>query len=673
MLKHDFIKELNEKQAEAVTYGDGPLLVVAGAGSGKTRTLAYRVAYLIDKGIPPERILLLTFTRRAANEMIKRAASVLGEESSITARVWGGTFHAIANRLLRIYGSAVNIDPDYTIIDQSDAQDMLQVIRHKIIDKNIKGRFPRKNTLIDIYSQRINSCGELEQILEKRFPWCIQWKKDLKKIYREYIETKQNRNILDYDDLLIYWKYLLYNSKASESIQARFDHILVDEYQDTNRLQAEILLGMRQHNKNIMVVGDDDQSIYSFRAATVKNILDFPSLFPGTHIVTLEQNYRSCETILRTTNLIISQAKNRFPKNLYSTREGNTSPILINCSDEEGEAETIINKILYHYEQGTPLRSQAVLFRAANHSAALEFALIKKEIPFHKWGGLKFLEAAHIKDFISFLRIIENPRDEISWFRILQLFEGIGPSTASSIYEFLSSKQFDLNLISSAPVGKKIQRILFELSQMYIEINNNKTSFDEQLYLISKIYIPLIEKNYENPTPRRNDIEHLIELASSYRKINRFLDEITLDPPNSTSDFARSPYRDEDYLILSTIHSAKGCEWDIVYIIHAADGCIPSDMSTETEEEIEEELRLAYVAMTRARNQLYISWPMRFYSYQRRFSDYNFYSQCSRFFTKDVLDTMQCIFQEGITEYDNMEKNDLYNIDIKKSIKEMWD
>ncbi|MBN1308771.1 MAG: ATP-dependent helicase [Chitinispirillaceae bacterium] len=673
MTDHDYLRELNEQQQQAVTWGDGPLLVVAGAGSGKTRTLAYRVAYLIARGVAPERIMLLTFTRRASREMLSRAATALGDKAAVVSEVWGGTFHATANRLLRIYGKALDLAPEFTIMDQSDAEDMLQVIRHKIIDKKARGRFPRKGTLLAVYSRRMNSGEELDEILRHRYPWCEQWAEELGKIFREYVIVKQQRNVLDYDDLLAYWRYLLSDSGAAAHLQERFDHILVDEYQDTNRLQAEILLGMRRRNRNIMVVGDDAQSIYSFRAATVRNMLDFPSLFPGTHTVLLERNYRSCEPILATTNRVIAQAKERFSKTLFSTREGCDAPQLVTCGDEEHEAETIVGKVLYHYEQGVALHRQAVLFRAGSHSAALELALMKKEIPFHKWGGLKFLEAAHIKDFIAFMRVLENPRDEISWFRVLQLYEGVGSATAAAVYEYLSSQQFNAALIASAPVAPKVQRELAALGALFTDATTGKaTELAVLLDRIGRLYLPLLEKNYENAPPRRNDIEHIIELAAPYRSRSRFLAEITLDPPSSTSDFAGPPSRDEDYLILSTIHSAKGCEWDVVYLIHAADGCLPSDMATGSDDEIEEELRLAYVAMTRARDRLYVTWPMRFYSHPQGFSDGHVYGQCSRFFTKDVVATMESVAAPGFEPYDEVEDFDR-GADVKGKMRGMWE
>ncbi len=671
-MKQQWLNELNPRQLEAVTFGEGPLMVIAGAGSGKTKTLAYRVAHLISNGVNPERILLLTFTRRAAKEMLNRAAQAMRNDSELTSRVWGGTFHAIANRLLRIYCNSIGLPQEFTIMDQSDAEDMIDVIRHKKIDSQ-KGRFPRKGTLLAIYSRRMNSGDELEPIIKKLFPWCHRWLNEIKVIFREYVDTKQQQNILDYDDLLQYWYYLLEDPAISDAISDRFDHILVDEYQDTNHRQAEILLRMRQKKKNIMVVGDDAQSIYSFRAATVHNILQFPTLFPGTHTVKLEQNYRSTEPILTTANHLISQARQRFTKNLFTVREGGDIPKIITCKDEQHESDIIIEKILHHYEQGIALHDQAVLFRSSSHSASLELALMKKEIPFHKHGGLKFLDSAHVKDFLSIIRILENPKDEIAWFRILKLFDGVGPATASAIYQHYSSHNFSIDSLNTAVVQKNVRMDLLRLRKLIIDSSDKSTlSLTSQLELIITFYAPLLENNYENPQPRRNDLEHMIGLANGYRSRSQFLTDLILDPPSSTSDFAGPSKKDEDYLVLSTIHSAKGCEWDAVYLIHAADGCIPSDMSTGSDDELEEELRLTYVALTRARNYLYVSWPMRFYSRPQGFSDRHNYSQCCRFFNPGVIKTMEKITAVEIENEEPVKSVQLHT-NIKNKMKNFWD
>lgn len=672
--ERNWLEELNPRQLEAVTHGDGPLLVVAGAGSGKTRTLAYRVSYLISRGIAPERILLLTFTRRAAEEMLRRAAFVIPTGSSATSQVWGGTFHAFANRILRMYSQAADLPPDFTIIDRTDAEDLLDVIRNDMAFSQKESRFPRKGTCLAIYSRRVNGNEELETVLKKDFPWCEMWNDELKALFREYVSRKQRQNILDYDDLLLYLYYLLQDQEVADSIGGRFDHVLVDEYQDTNRIQAGILLGLRRKNNNIMVVGDDAQSIYGFRSATIRNMLDFPQQFSGARIVTLDQNYRSTQPILTTTNCVIAQARERYSKDLWSDRKGDQQPRLITCTDETSQDDEVIHLVLDHYEQGIPLRKQAVLFRAASHSTSLELALTRRNIPFHKYGGLRFLETAHIKDLISFLRIIENPRDEIAWFRVLQLLNGVGPVTAASVVDHMRSNVFNLNSITSFKAPSAVRKEITEFGSVLIDlVKMGDENPGMQIERIRQFYKPLLWRNHENPEPRENDIEYLGVLAAGYRSRRQFLADLILDPPTSTGDLAGPPIKDEDWLVLSTIHSAKGLEWDVVYLIHAADGCLPSDMSTGGDEEIEEELRLAYVAMTRARDFLYVLWPQRYYLRPFGLSDRHNYAQCSRFFTDEVIQTMEDVALGRKVEVEDTGIQKDWKGDIAKRIRYMWE
>ncbi|MFC1999969.1 ATP-dependent helicase [Chloroflexota bacterium] len=670
----EWLKNLNPQQLEAVTHADGPLLVVAGAGSGKTRTLAYRVAYLISQGVRPESILLLTFTRRAAEEMLKRAASAIPEGFAGINHVWGGTFHATANRILRIYAPSAGLSPDFTIIDRSDAEDFLDVIRHEMSFSKSYRRFPRKSTCMEIYSRRINGDEDLENVLKKYFPWCQMWEPELKQLFRKYVDRKQKQDVLDYDDLLLYLYQLLQDDVVAESLGSRFDHILVDEYQDTNRIQAGILAGMRRQNSNIMVVGDDAQSIYSFRSATVRNMLDFPSQFPGTTIIPLEQNYRSTKSILETTNRVVAQASERYSKEIWSERRGGQRPQMITCVDEYHQDEEVIRRVLEHYEQGIPLRKQAVLFRASSHSSSLELALTRKNIPFRKYGGLRFLEAAHIKDLVSILRILENPRDEIAWFRVLQLLSGIGPVTAASVFQHVADNGYDpraLATFHTPPAARDEMAGLVSLVKDLVEIQDESPAV--QIDRIRRFYDPILDRTYENAGPRANDIEHLGELASRYRSRREFLADLVLEPPISTGDFAGSPILDEDWLVLSTIHSAKGLEWDTVFLIHAADGCLPSDMATGDDEDIEEELRLTYVAMTRARDFLYVLWPLRFYSRTPgRLTDGHTYAQCSRFFTKQVLRTMDKVVCRELGMATDVPMLTSDGKEIASRIRDMW-
>ena len=666
-----WLDDLNPSQVEAVTHGDGPLLIVAGAGTGKTRTLAYRVAHLISQGIAPDRILLLTFTRRAAEEMLRRAAMAISQET-VSTRVWGGTFHAAANRLLRMYGKPARLPADFTIMDRADSEDFLNLVRNDLGLARTDKRFPRKSTCLDIYSRRVNSDDELDTVLKRYFPWCGIWLDELKTLFRQYVERKQQRYVLDYDDLLLYWHHMLQENSLAALMSERFDHILVDEYQDTNRIQARILEGMRCGNKNLTVVGDDAQSIYSFRSATVKNMMDFPSQFPGTKIVTLEHNYRSVQPVLETTNRIISQARERYSKKLWSDRKEGQRPQVITCVDESHQDEEVIRRVLEHYEQGIQLKKQAVLFRASSNSASLELALVRRNIPFRKYGGLRFLETAHIKDLVSILRILENPRDEMAWFRVLQLLSGVGPAIAASAFRHLQDSDFDPRSIASFPAPSSARVGLARLAELIRDLSTAENSPPAaQLDRISKFYLPLLEKNYDDPDPRKNDIEHLGELAARYPSRRQFLAELVLEPPVSTGDFAGPPVLDEDWLVLSTIHSAKGLEWHAVYLIHAADGCLPSDLATADDDEIEEELRLTYVAMTRARDFLYVLWPLRFYT--RSLADTHVYAQLCRFFTPEVLATMDRIAHDEAERGGDQCIPDMADHGIMDKIRDMWD
>ena len=660
-----WLDDLNPAQREAVTYGDGPLRVIAGAGSGKTRTLACRVAHLIDRGVPPDRILLLTFTRRAAAEMLGRADRMVGRE--VTGKVWGGTFHAVANRLLRIYGRAIGLAPEFTVMDQADAADVMNVIRNELGLAKAKRRFPRKVTLVHIYSRVVNAQDPLSDVLDRYFPWCQDDKEDIAAVFDRYTERKRQANVLDYDDLLLYWNVLASAPGVGDTVADRFDHILVDEYQDTNTIQAQLLAAMRRHRPNLMVVGDDAQSIYSFRAATIRNILDFPEQFPNTHTVTLEQNYRSTLPILDASNAVMSPAKERHTKNLWSDRESDQRPILVTCLEESQQSSLVVENVLAHLEEGIPLQRQAVLFRAGHHSDHLEVELSRRNIPFHKYGGLKFIEAAHVKDMLALLRILENPADEISWFRVLQLLDGIGPASARRVIDALAAspaesdadgevksrlgrlfesppkvpaaatKQFDaLRATLAACEGVKVRK-----KGGAGQARGEKPPLAVQIERIRRFYEPIFKRIYENPVMRLRDLEQLSHIAEGYRSRSRFISDLTLDPPTSTADLAQPPFLEEDWLVLSTIHSAKGCEWDVVHVIHAADGMIPSDMAVTDEAGVEEERRLFYVAMTRARDWLYLYFPLRYYHRKMRFSDAHSYAQLTRFITPEVRSLLE--------------------------------
>ncbi len=670
-LPDSWVKALNPQQLKAVTHGAGPLLVIAGAGTGKTRTLAYRVAWLIHQGVPAERILLLTFTRRAAQEMLTRAHSLTRQS---VHRVWGGTFHAVANRLLRMYGHLVGLSPSFTVADESDAADILGVIRTELGYAAKDKRFPRKATIRDIYSRVVNSGESLSRVLEKEYPWCVSAEQGLKEIFRRYTTRKQERQILDYDDLLLFWKHLLDLERMQQYLSGMFEHVLVDEYQDTNIIQAEILQKLRQDNRNITVVGDDAQSIYAFRGATIRNILQFPQQFPDATIVTLEENYRSTQPILDAANAIMTPASFRYTKNLWSQRKSSQRPILTVCRDEAEQVQQVADTILKHLEEGVSLHEQAVLFRAGHHSDMLEVELSRRGIPFHKYGGLRFVEAAHVKDLLALLRVVENPRDDISWFRVLEMLEGVGPKKAQEAFDFLARSGFVFRSLLTFSMPKAAQDKFVELVQTLEKLRENSTKMQvaAQVEMLRGYYEPLLERLYDNPLSRARDLEQLEHIARRYKSRQSFITDLALDPPESTADLAGPPRKDEDFLILSTMHSAKGCEWKIVYIIHAADGMIPSDMATEDQDSIEEERRLFYVAVTRARERLYVYFPLRYYSRRFGLGDRHLYAQLTRFLLPEAVRFFeQRTVRYGLAEplYDDIAATS----DIRSQIDKLWE
>jgi DNA helicase-2/ATP-dependent DNA helicase PcrA len=668
-----WLDDLNPQQRAAVTHGEGPLLVVAGAGSGKTKTLAYRVAWLIAQGMEPGRMLLLTFTRRAAEEMLKRAAAIVHRGAPSMDKVWGGTFHGVANRLLRLHARNAGIDAGFTVMDHADAEDLLNVVRHDLglADKQV--RFPRKSTCLDIYSRCVNGAEPLDEVLGRFFPWCADHEADLRRLFKAYVEHKHKRNVLDYDDLLLYWDRLLADESIARDMGGRFDYILVDEYQDTNPVQSRILRGMRRFNANVMAVGDDAQSIYSFRAATVRNMLDFPEQFPGTTVVTLDQNYRSNAPILEATNRLIVQARERFSKNLWTARQGGARPKLVTCRDEAQQDEFVVRTVLEHYEQGIPLRKQAVLVRASHHADSLELELTRRNIPYHKYGGLRFLEASHVKDLVAYLRVAENPRDEIAWFRILQLIEGVGPATAARAVGHVRQHGSDARSVGTfeGPAGaaQGVRDLGTLMEDLLSTGRKNPASSVER---IRRYYQPILQKRYDNPVVRGRDLEQLEQIASGYQSLQGFLTDLTLDPPSATGDYAGPPVKDDDWLTLSTIHSAKGCEWDVVLLIHAADGNLPADMATGSAEEIEEELRLTYVAMTRARDFLYVARPLRYYTKWHSFTDRHTYAQLCRFISADVQAAMDIVTLVQPEPADRPPGSGT-NADVRAQLRAMWD
>ncbi len=685
----DVLSDLNTQQRAAATHGNGPLLIVAGAGTGKTTTLAHRVANLIAGGADPARILLLTFTRRAAAEMLRRVDAILqrlGEKGAsagstaarlATRKTWGGTFHSVATRLLRQHGRLIGLEAEFTILDRGDSEDLMNVLRGELNLPKSETRFPLKGTCLDIYSRCVNTQFELSRVLNESFPWCIDHAQLLKELFRNYVDRKESQAVLDYDDLLLFWNALVNDPEAGPTIRDKFDHVLVDEYQDTNTLQADIVRGLSPDGQGLTVVGDDAQSIYSFRAATVRNILDFPVQYDGTTIVTLEQNYRSTQPILEATNRVIAYASERHHKNLFSTRIDGMPPRLVQCLDEDEQTDFVIDRILEHREAGTALASQAVLFRASHHSLALEVELSRRNIPFHKYGGLKFIETAHVKDLLAFLRLAENPRDAIAGTRVLTMLPGIGHVKAQQLLDMLKAAQhcFQTWLTYSPPAATvPVWKEFVTLMQQLERAAAKSTGLSTQIGRARRFYAPLMEQRLDHAAARLRDLEQLEQVSNRFTDRATFLAEMTLDPPSSTQELSGDPLLDEDYLILSTIHSAKGLEWDSVFVIHAADGNIPSDMSTGSSDEIEEERRLFYVALTRARNHLYVCHPQRYYFHGRYRGDAHSYSQLTRFLPADVLEHFD---KHSANANDSSETTedaptDLTTADIRRKIKTLW-
>lgn len=648
-----YFARLNSVQRIAVEHGTGcaaePLLVIAGAGSGKTSTLAHRVAHVIAQGANPDAILLLTFSRRAADEMARRAERILRQLAADRPRLagaklqWTGTFHSIGARLLREYAGRTGLDSGFTIHDRSDSADLMNLVRHELGASCKAKRFPLKNTCLSIYSAAVNTMGPLEEVLQRRFPWCTEWQDELRQLFLAYVEAKQKQRVLDYDDLLLYWAQMVAEPALASEIGARFDHILVDEYQDTNALQASILLALKPHGRGLTVVGDDAQSIYAFRGATVRNILDFPMHFdPPAKIVTLEQNYRSTQPILAAANGVIGLAAEQYNKELWSDKATGERPQLITVRDETDQAGFVVEQVLERREMGIRLKSQAVLFRASHHSATLEIELVRRNIPFVKFGGLKFLESAHVKDVLSVLRWIENPRDRVAGFRVMQLIPGIGPKTSAQVLDNLALSRDVMLGLQESRVPSTAAKGWQDFLELAGNLNQRAVSWPSEFEAIGNWYLAHLERLYEDAQVRQIDIEQLTRIAATYPSRQRFLTELTLDPPDATSGESGAPLRDEDYLILSTIHSAKGQEWTSVTLLNAVDGCLPSDLATGNEQEIEEERRLLYVAMTRAREHLQIMVPQRFFvTQQAQFGDRHVYAGRSRFIPASILDLFE--------------------------------
>lgn len=634
--------DLNEAQRAVVEHGQGmsappPLLVVAGAGTGKTTTLAARVARLLRDGADPQRLLLLSFSRRAAQSMVAQVGRMLHRSLRLAATQaaprlpWAGTFHAVGARLLREHASAIGLPPDFSVHDRGDAEDLMGYVRQELELAQTHKRFPAKSTCLAIYSRVVNTREPLAQVLPRHFPWCAAWEVELRRLFQGYVDEKQRQHALDFDDLLLWWAQMLEEPALARLLAGRFDHVLVDEFQDTNRLQAAILQGLSPGGRGLTVVGDDAQSIYAFRGAEVRNILDFPRQFePPARVLSLERNYRSTQPILAAANAVIALATERHDKTLWTELREQERPALVSVADESAQASWVVDQVLLRREGGLALKRQAVLFRAAHHSAELELELTRRDVPFVKFGGLRFLEASHVKDLLAVLRWALNPRSRLAAQRVALLLPGLGPASVRRLLASLEGAADPVAVVQAFRPPPAAAAAWADCMAMLASLRSD--DWPAAVGRAAAWYRPQLERLHEDAAVRWSDLLTLERLASAQPSMERFVTELTLDPPEATSDEAGPPHRDDDYLILSTMHSAKGQEWTAVYLLNVVDGCIPSDMSTGRADEIEEERRLLHVAMTRARRHLALVMPQRFHvTQQRSLGDLHLYAGPSRF------------------------------------------
>ena len=632
-----WLDQLNPEQHAAATHPGGPLLILAGAGTGKTTTLCSRVAWLVTEGVAPERILLLTFTRRAAREMLQRARA-LAPSPAGSGGVLGGTFHSVAHRFARMHAASLGLAPGFAVLDAGDAADLLDLIREEHGHAQRQRRFPKKSTLLDIYSRTVNAQRTLSEVVAESFPWCEDHVEDIASLLKAYTARKRALGVIDLDDLLLYWRALAVDEVIGPAIEDSFDHVLIDEYQDVNGLQVDIVRHLRRNCRDVTAVGDDFQAIYSWRAASARHILDFPEHFPDATVVTLESNYRSTQPILNIANALSAQAERAFPKQLRTDREGGVAPELIFCRDESAQASEIADRVLEARERGMDLRQQAALMRTSHDSALLELELSRRQIPFVKYGGLRYLEAAHVKDLIALFRLADNPQDEISWFRVLQLLDGVGAATARRALDVLVTADGDE--LAAWPDARAVlpadARPLADAVIEALRAARREAAAGVRAELLGRSLAPLIKARYPDGALRMQDLDQLVAAAREASALGHFISELVIDPPTSSSDLAGPPHLDEDHLVLSTIHSAKGLEWHAVHVLALYDGNFPACMAAGSTETIDEERRLLYVAMTRARRQLHLYVPLRYYHRPHGLDDAHGYGKPSRFLTADV-------------------------------------
>ena len=669
------VVELNPEQSQAATHppAAGPLLVIAGAGTGKTLTLASRLAWLVQQGADPQRLLLLTFSRRAAAEMARRAARLLHQSLGLPASTappvlpWCGTFHSVAARLLREEAPRIGLAPGFTVLDRADAQDLMAHTRQALGLAEREHRVPLAPTCLAIHSRSVNTHQPLGEVIKASFPWCLGHEADLARLFAAFGEAKLQQQSLDFDDLLLSWWHLMQTPAMALRIGGRFDHVLVDEVQDINRLQADILHALKPQGLGLTAVGDDAQSIYAFRGAELKHILSFPQRFdPPARVVTLAQNYRSTPQILQAANAVIKLASEGFDKQLWSQRAAGCQPRLLTVEDEAAQARGVADAVLAQHETGLALKRQAVLFRTGTHSAALELELTRRGVPFVKYGGLKFMEAAHVKDLLSVLRWADNPRALLPAQRTARLVPGLGPASVRRLLDHAGA----LADFKPPPGATQPWRALLELMQ---HLRSEDARWPGDFQRAVAWYQPHLERLHDDARVRLADLEQLGQIAASHRSRERFVTDLTLDPPEASSDESGVPHRDEDYLILSTLHSAKGQEWNAVHILNVVDGCLPADMATGSAAEIEEERRLLYVGMTRARDELSLWAPQRFHvSQQRALGGRHLYALRSRFIAPELLVHFEVVAPPARQELDVAAGAARPLLDLGRALRSGW-
>ena len=661
----EWLDDLNDRQRAVVTHDGGPLRVLAGAGTGKTTTLSARVAWLLATGTPPERILLLTFTRRAARQMVTRTSALLtavGLDRGAgrpAGRVVGGTFHAIAHATLRRFATTLGIPEGFSILDAADAADVIDLVRDEQGHAEAtRRRFPRKTLLVDLYSTAVNTGRPLSTVVPEMAPWAGDFIESISEICRGYIRRKRSSGLVDLDDLLLLWRAAVQDDRLGPRLAGAFDHVLVDEYQDVNELQVDVLAGLRRADPRIAVVGDDAQALYSFRAAEPRHILEFEKVFPGATTVVLEANYRSSQQILDVANAVGADASVGFSAVLRAARTApGATPQVVRCADEDAQTEGVCERILAHREAGVALQQQAVLVRAAHHSALLELELGARRIPYVKYGGLRFVEAAHVKDMLAAFRLADNPRDVVAWFRVLQLLTGVGPATARRVAGVLGLFATDEDAVIDGSVLQRWALASEELPAVARPpaatlVNALATQEGEGVAThaerIRDAVARLIESAYPDAAARLSDLDTLVAASAKVARLSDVAADYVLEPPRSTSLPAGPPHVDEDWLVISTIHSAKGLEWDVVHLLNATDGNIPSDMALGSQDGLEEERRVLYVALTRARQSLHIYVPERYHHHPYGRDDRHGMAQPSRFLTGRVLSACEEVRKAGL-------------------------